>query len=70
MEVCCHRVALRYWDFTSELTDGLREELENHGRSAKECINNDCREGELNCLHVNEDDSDEEIRGWWEIERD
>ena len=41
------------------------------GRSCtKECINNDCREGELNCLHVNEDDSDEEIRGWWEIERD
>ncbi len=71
VEVCCHRVALRYWDFTSELTDGLREELENHGEErAKECINNDCREGELNCLHVNEDDSDEEIRGWWEIERD
>ena len=71
VEVCCHRVALRYWDFTSKLTDGLREELENHGEErAKECINNDCREGELNCLHVNEDDSDEEIRGWWEIERD
>ena len=38
MEVCCHRVALRYWDFTSELTDGLREELENHGEELHEGV--------------------------------
>ena len=23
VEVCCHRVALRYWDFEHELTDEL-----------------------------------------------
>jgi hypothetical protein len=71
VEVCCHRVALRYWGFTSKLTDGLREELTTSGEDrAKECINDDCREGELNCLHVADNGSDEELRGWWEIERD
>lgn len=62
-EVCCHRVAIRYWGFTSELTDELEAELTEHGEErAKFCIIDGCRSGDLNCLH-----GEEEIRGWWEI---
>ena len=29
-----------------------------------------CHSGELNCFHVDDQGTDEEIRGWWEIETD
>ena len=70
VEVCCHRVALRYWDFTSRLTDALKDELTEHGEErAKTCIIDGCSSGELNCYYVN-GKREEEIRGWWEIIRD
>ena len=70
VEVCCHRVALRYWDFTHKLTDELREELTTHGEErAQECIIDGCSSGELNCYYV-DGKKEEEIRGWWEIIRD
>ena len=66
VEVCCHRVALHYWDFDAELTDELEATLTEEGESrAQECINDGCHSGDLNCLY-----NDEEIRGWWEIERE
>jgi len=69
-EVCCHRVALRYWDFTSRLTDALKDELTEHGEErAQECIIDGCSSGELNCYYV-DGKKEEEIRGWWEIIRD
>ncbi len=71
VEVCCHRVALRYWDFTHELTDELRETLTEEGESrAKTCIIDGCHSGQLCCYHVDDNGSEEEIYGWWEIERD
>ena len=70
VEVCCHRVAVRYWDFTHKLTDDLKETLTNEGEErAKTCIIDGCSSGELNCYYVN-GKREEEIRGWWEIIRD
>ena len=69
VEVCCHRVAVRYWDFDHELTDELIEELTELGEErAKTCIIEGCHNGELNCYYV-DGETEEEIRGWWEIER-
>lgn len=69
VEICCHRVFLRYWEFDAELTDELREALIEEGESrAQACIIDGCHSGELNCLYV-DGDREEEIRGWWEIER-
>jgi hypothetical protein len=65
INVCCHRVEIRYWDFEHELDDDLMRALVEEGEHrSKECIcaNNPCSSGELNCLY-----DEEEIRGWWEI---
>jgi hypothetical protein len=71
VEVCCHRVALRYWDFDAELTEELEADLTEEGeRRAQECIIDGCHSGDLNCLYVDDKGHDEEIRGWWEIETD
>ncbi len=65
VEVCAHRVAIRYWDFDAELTDELEEALTEEGeRRAQELIIDGYHSGELNCVYRGE----EEIRGWWEIE--
>jgi len=70
IRVCCHHVALRYWDFDHELTEELKEILTEQGEErARECITKDCCSGELNALFVDEDGNDHEIRGWWEIEQ-
>ena len=69
VEVCCHRVAVRYWGFDHELTDELIEVLTNEGEErAQTCIIEGCHSGELNCYYV-DGKKEEEIRGWWEIER-
>jgi len=72
INVCCHDVAIRYWDFEAELTDDLKEILIEEGeRRAKEMINDEYSSGNLNCLYVDgELDTEEEIGGWWEILRD
>lgn len=68
VKVCCHRVTFRYWDFGHKLTEDLQEILTDHAEErAKECIIDGCNRGELNCLHVDDNYDDEEIRGWWEI---
>jgi hypothetical protein len=71
VEVCCHRVAVRYWDFTAELTDELRAELTEEGeRRAQECIIDGCRSGQLvHYWHNEATGEEEEIFGWWEIEK-
>lgn len=69
VSVCCHNVALRYWDFDAELTPELEELLSEHGESrATECIVQGIHSGDLNCLYVDDDGEEEEIRGWWEID--
>lgn len=71
VEVCCHRVSFSYWDFDAEQTEDLEQRLEEHAEErAKECIIDGCMAGELNCLYVDDEGNDEEIRGWWEIKRD
>ena len=66
VEVCCHSVAFRYWDFDHELTDELVEVLTEEGEQrARACIVEGYHSGELNCLY-----DEEEIRGWWEIVTD
>ncbi len=68
VEVCCHRVALRYWNIDHELTDELIDELTEHGEErAHDCIVEGCRSGQL-CCYYYDDESEEEIFGWWEIE--
>jgi hypothetical protein len=65
VSVCAHRVTFRYWDFKCELTDEVKELLEEGAEErAKECIIEGYVEGELNTV-VDE----EEVRGWWEIDR-
>jgi hypothetical protein len=68
VEVCCHTVAFRYWDFEHELTEELEGVLTEHAEErAKQCISDGFFSGQLNCFYAT-DDNDEEIRGWWEIE--
>ena len=70
VEVCCHRVAVRYWDIDHELTDELIDELTEHGEErARDCIVEGCRSGQLCCFY-HDDETEEEIFGWWEIETD
>ena len=53
VEVCCHRVAVRYWGFDHELTDELIEVLTNEGEErTSKCIIEGCRSGELNCYYL------------------
>lgn len=73
VEVCCHRVQIRYWGFKTPLTDEVEQRLEEEGEQrAKQMICEGFYSGELNCLYVDDDVDDdgkeEEIRGWWEIE--
>lgn len=71
VETICHRVVFRYWDFDAELTDGLKYQLSQDAEDrAKECITEGCGSGELNSLYIGEDDTEEEIFGWWEIDTD
>ena len=69
IEVCCHQVGIRYWDFKHEVTDHLIERLEEEGRiRAKHMICDDYWSGELHCVYFDpETETYEEIRGWWEI---
>jgi hypothetical protein len=68
--VCAHTVDFRYWDFEAEVTPELEEELTEHAEQrAQECIIEGYHSGELNCLYVSDDEEEEEIRGWWEIQR-
>ena len=36
VEVCCHRVAVRYWNIDHELTDELIEVLTNEGEERRQ----------------------------------
>lgn len=71
VSVCAHRVSYSYRIGKRELTDQLRELLEEHAEErAKACIIEGYVEGELNCWVQGEEDEDgEEVRGWWQIER-
>ena len=70
IEVCCHRVAIRYWGFDHELTDELIELLTEEGeRRAHVCIVDGFHSGELHCLFYN-GRVEMEISGWWEIKTD
>jgi len=65
INVCCHSVIIRFWDIEQDLNDDLIKALEEEGESrARDCISRDYSGGELNCLYL-----DEEIRGWWEIQK-
>ena len=68
--VCCHRVAIRYWDFNpmyledDDFKAQLREDGKNH---ARELISQECCQGELNSLYFDGKEH-HEVRGWWRIE--
>ena len=67
VEVCCHTVEFRYWDFDHEITENLKALLTEHAEErAKQCIVEGCSSGELNYYHPHANEG-EEIRGWWEI---
>lgn len=67
VEVCAHRVNLRYWDFEQELTDELKERLTTEGEDrAKQCISEGYVSGELVYC---DPETEEEISGWWEIDK-
>lgn len=67
VSVCAHRVSFRYWDFDAQLNSELEQELADHAEErAKECIIEGCSSGQLNFFHT---DTEEEIGGWWEINR-
>lgn len=76
VEVCCHRVAWRYWQgFLNPrrrgISDELVEQLEREAEErAQHCIIEGCCCGDLNCLYVHPDGKEREIRGWWEILND
>jgi hypothetical protein len=68
VDVCCHRVAVRFWGFTSKLTPELEAHLTEEGEiRAQECIIDGCHSGQLVAFNP---DTEEEIHGWYEIERD
>lgn len=71
VNVCAHNVDFRYWDFMANLTDELETELTEHAEErAQDCIVEGYQSGDLNYLYVNAKGEGEEIRGWWEINRD
>jgi hypothetical protein len=64
IEVCCHRVAVRYWDFDHELTDDLIQTLTNEGEErAKTCIIEGCHSGELSCYYVDGKKEEKSVDG-------
>ncbi len=70
--VCQHYVTWWYHvPSNREITDDMRTHLEEEAEErAKHCIIEGYDSGELNCLYVFDDGTDEELRGWWAIERD
>jgi hypothetical protein len=68
VHVCAHHVKFSYWHGwgdISELTDEIKQTLETEAEErAKAMIIEGYVSGELNCLI-----GDNEVRGWWEIER-
>lgn len=67
VDVCCHRVTLRYWDIDCDLTPELEAALTEGGKErANMCIPEGCRSGQL-CHLCYHDGEEEEIHGWWEI---
>ena len=63
---CAHRVTWWYDCEDHEVTDELRERLENEAEErARHCIAEDYVSGELCCLVGGE----HELRGWWDIVR-
>lgn len=70
VEVCCHRVPFWYDVTGYELTDELQERLtEEAEERAQASIIEGYRSGELNCYYVFPDETEGEIRGWWDIDR-
>lgn len=70
INTCAHYVKFRYWDFESELTDELQERLTKEAEThAKDCIIEGYESGDLTYLHISDDDTEEQIWGWWEIDR-
>ena len=66
--VCAHRVVYRYWDAENSITDELAREMEEGAEQrAKECIIEGYIAGELNFYRA---EPEEEISGWWEIQRE
>jgi len=62
IEVCAHRVSVRWWDGPFEdMTDRLMEHAEER---TKEMITQGYYSGEL-CF----EDESRSFRGWWEIQR-
>jgi hypothetical protein len=72
IDVCCHRVAWRFWGFKSEITDELKLHLETEAEErSQECIIKGFQSGQLCAYYTSEmDDDGEEIYGWWEIIRE
>lgn len=69
VEVCCHRVNYRYWGFRTPITDELKDSLQEAAEErSQELIVEGYVSGELNHVYTT-GDRDEEIRGWWEIDR-
>lgn len=56
IEVLCHRVTWRYWDFEELVLDEeIRELLENEAEErAKYCITEGFHSGDLNCYYCDE----------------
>lgn len=68
VHVCAHRVAYSYWGIEGEITDELKERLEQEAEErAKSQINEDFVGGELNCI-FDFGEGETEIRGWWKID--
>jgi hypothetical protein len=67
VHVCAHHVKYSYWgEHAFELTDEIKARLETEAEDrAKAMITEGYVSGELNCLIGD----DEEVRGWWEIDR-
>lgn len=66
-----HRITFRYWGFEAPLTDEVKELLaEEAEERATAMTAENYQSGELNCcVYVDGMDEEEEIRGWWEIDR-
>lgn len=68
INVCAHRVAYSYWEAENDIPDDLVVEMEEEAEErAKKCITEGYVSGDLNFYRS---EPEEEIRGWWEIQRD
>lgn len=72
VEVCCHQVSFRYdledHKIPEDVEEFHRRLADEAEERAKAMIVEGCHCGDLNCLYVYDDGSDDEIRGWWEID--